>query len=85
LTEVAALRRRRELQRQHEDYRFLVLASVFANSQGGKKSGEPFTPADFYFYFPSLPQIAPQRPKQSLEEQDAVLEGLFRRMSRGNA
>jgi hypothetical protein len=82
LLHIAALRRRRELQQQQADRRIAVLASIIANSQGGKKNGDPFTPLDFHCYFPSLPRIEPEH--QSLEDIDSQMERAFRSSERRN-
>lgn len=84
LVQIAALRRRRELQAQQADRRIAVLASVIGNMQGGgKKNGDPFSPLDFHCLFPSLPHLEP--PRQTPEEMDAIMERICRALSKGEA
>lgn len=48
------------------------------NAAGGKKSGQPFGPHEFFFLFPSLRDL---RPRQTMEEQIAIWRSVGARVT----
>ncbi len=61
------------------DLRMAILASLIANAnRDPDKRREPFSPADFMPRFESEPQAQPDVPRQTWQQQKAIMQSLFK-------